>query len=357
MTAPFGVYVHIPFCAKRCDYCAFATFTDRFHLESAYVDAVLADIERCIADGSLRVATSVFVGGGTPSIIDPHHLARIISAIPVADGVEITVECNPDTVSPELFDIYVAAGVNRISFGVQSMVPDVLEALGRTHDPDGVSDAVSQARAAGIDRLNLDLIYGGAGESLEQWRTTIDRTIELAPDHVSAYALTVEAGTPLADDPSRHPDDDDQADKYLLADRLFSAAGLVNYEISNWAAPGQECSHNLLYWRQGDYLGFGSGAHSHDDGRRWWNVRTPDRYIERIVAGESPESSSETLDPDRRRIEGLQLSLRTVEGVPSESLAEDDIDDLDGLIIQDGDRLRLTIEGRLLANEVAVRLR
>lgn len=357
MTTPFGVYIHIPFCTKRCDYCAFATFTDRFHLEDAYVDAMLADVERHRADGTLRTATSIFVGGGTPSIIDPSRLAEVIAAVPVTDDVEITVECNPDTVSMELFDVYVAAGVNRISFGVQSMVPSVLIALGRTHDPDSVARAVAQARAAGIDRLNLDLIYGGAGETVEQWRTTIERTIELAPDHVSAYALTIEAGTPLADDPSRHPDDDDQADKYLLADRLLSAAGLHNYEISNWASEGQECAHNLLYWRQGDYLGFGSAAHSHEDGRRWWNVRTPDRYIELIASAKSPESSSEDLDLERRRIEGLQLSLRTIDGVPAGSLAADDLEELDGLVERDGDRLRLTIEGRLLANEVAVRLR
>jgi len=303
------------------------------------------------------MVTSVFVGGGTPSIINPKLLVEVLNSFPLRDDAEVTVECNPDTVSLELFATYVAGGVNRISFGVQSMVPSVLAALGRTHNPASVERAVHMARDAGIKRINLDLIYGGAGETIEQWRETIVETLKLEPDHVSAYALTVEAGTALADDPSRHPDDDDQADKYLIANSMFAEARLTNYEISNWATPSQECEHNLLYWRQGNYLGVGCAAHSHVDGRRWWNVRTPERYIERISAGQSPESSSEFLDEEHRRVEGLQLSLRTREGVPSNSLGESDLEELEGLITRDGDRLQLTVEGRLLANEVAVRLR
>jgi putative oxygen-independent coproporphyrinogen III oxidase len=357
MTDPFGVYIHIPFCAKRCDYCAFATWTDRGHLEDAYLDALGADIGRAIGDDRLPVATSVFVGGGTPSLVDPKRLGNILRMIPVTDDAEITVECNPDTVSAETFIEYVAAGVNRISFGVQSMVPHVLDALGRTHDPAAVARAVDWARDAGIGQLNLDLIYGGTGESIEDWQSTIERVLALGPDHVSAYALTVEAGTPLAEDPSRHPDDDDQADKYLLADRLLTATGFHNYEISNWAHPGCESRHNFLYWRQGEYLGFGCAAHSHVDGRRWWNLRTPERYIDAVVAGVTTEAASEELDSDGRRIEGLQLSLRTIEGVPLDALGAEDRDELGGLVEQHGDRLVLTVEGRLLANEVAVRIR
>jgi oxygen-independent coproporphyrinogen-3 oxidase len=247
--------------------------------------------------------------------------------------------------------------VNRLSFGVQSLSADVLRSLGRDHDPDTVVRAVGIARSGGIKRLNLDLIYGGAGESLSDWRHTIEQVVALKPDNVSAYALTNEAGTPLADDPSRHPDDDDQADKYLLANELLSDAGFVNYEISNWAKPGQECEHNLLYWRQGNYRGFGCAAHSHQDGRRWWNVRTPDRYIELVASNEGVEVSSEDLDPERQRVEGLQLSLRTREGVPRESLSETDITLLDSLIVVSGETITLSTEGRLLANEVAVRLR
>jgi oxygen-independent coproporphyrinogen-3 oxidase len=305
----------------------------------------------------MPIASSVFVGGGTPSLVDPERLGKIVASIPIVDGAEITIECNPESVTNEHIAAYLSAGVNRLSFGVQSLSADVLRSLGRDHDPDTVVRAVGIARSGGIKRLNLDLIYGGAGETLNDWRQTIEQVVTLKPDHVSAYALTIEAGTPLADDPSRHPDDDDQADKYLLANELLSDAGFVNYEISNWAKSGQECEHNLLYWRQGNYRGFGCAAHSHQDGRRWWNVRTPDRYIELVASNEGVESSSEDLDPERQRVEGLQLSLRTREGVPRESLSESDIDLLDSLIVVSGETIRLSTEGRLLANEVAVRLR
>jgi oxygen-independent coproporphyrinogen-3 oxidase len=269
-------------------------------------------------------------------------------------GAEVTVECNPDDVTTELLRTYVAAGVNRVSIGVQSMVPHVLAALGRTHAPANVEAAVRSVREAGVPTFNLDLIYGGAGESLDDWRTTVHVALALQPPHISAYALTVEAGTPLAADPARHPDDDDLADKYELADDLLVAAGLPNYEVSNWALPGHECRHNVLYWQQGDYLGFGSAAHSHRAGRRWWNVRTPERYIAAVEAGEPTEAGGESLDDDTRRIEGLQLSLRMTDGVPIDAL---DAEGLDGLVDVTGGRVRLTRAGRLLANEVSLRLR
>jgi len=357
VTEPFGAYIHIPFCSRRCDYCAFATWTDRDHLMSDYLDAVATAITRALGDQSLPLVTSIFVGGGTPSRVDPVRLAEVILLIPVIDGAEITIECNPESATAAHFKAYAAAGVNRISFGVQSMSPRVLQALGRDHHPETVVEAVALARSGGIERLNLDLIYGGAGETLQDWEFTLEQVIDLSPDHVSAYALTVEAGTPLADDPSRHPDDDDQADKYLLADSMLSSAGFTNYEISNWAKPNNECAHNLLYWRQGDYLGFGCAAHSHRSGRRWWNVRTPERYIDLIQSNDSAEASAEDLDPERRRIEGLQLSLRTREGVPADSLSTSDRELLEPLIVIDGENLVLSTEGRLLANEVAIRLR
>jgi oxygen-independent coproporphyrinogen-3 oxidase len=348
--AAFGAYVHIPFCAARCDYCAFATWTDRHHLMASYVDACVADAARVE-----RAATSVFFGGGTPSLLPGDELARLLAAVPRAADAEVTVECNPETVSPALFDAYREAGVNRLSFGVQSMVPSVLAALGRAHDPASVVQALGWARAAGFTSFNLDLIYGGAGESVDDWRRTLDEVVALKPPHVSAYALTVEPGTPLAADPARHPDDDDQADKYVLADTVLGAAGLQSYEISNWARPGHECRHNLLYWSQGDYIGIGCAAHSHVAGRRWWNVRTPERYIALVAAGESVVAADEVLGEDERRVEALQLSLRTRAGVPSASL---DADNLDGLLepaAADGN-VRLTVAGRLLANEVAHRL-
>ena len=206
----------------------------------------------------------------------------------------------------------------------------------------------------GFASFNLDLIYGGAGESLADWESTVRTSLALAPPHVSAYALTVEAGTPLALDPARHPDDDDQADKYLLADALLTAAGLASYEISNWARPEHECHHNLLYWSQGDYLGVGCAAHSHRTGRRWWNVRTPERYLALMEGGASAEGGCEELDAEAQRMEALQLSLRTARGVPLGAL---DLDGLHGLVSSDGQRVVLTRDGRLLANDLSTRLR
>ena len=349
----FGVYVHIPFCRHRCDYCAFATWTDRDHLMVAYVDAVIADIARAVEEG-MPVADTVFFGGGTPTRLAPELLASIVAAIPVADNAEITVECNPDDVTVEMMKTYVATGVNRISMGVQSMVDHVLQSLNRTHDPANVVGAIAAARSAGISSINLDLIYGVHGESVDDWRTTVEQTIASQPTHISAYGLTVEAGTPLADDPSRHPDDDDQADKYILADDLFTAAGLMNYEISNWALAGHECRHNQVYWSQGNYTGFGCAAHSHRDGRRWWNVRTPDRYIDCVAKNETVEASHEVLDGPTRAREALELSLRTSQGVPKDAL---DSVFLGDLVTEIGNRVVLTRKGRLLGNEVSLHLK
>lgn len=353
----FGVYVHVPFCRHRCDYCAFATFTDRDHVIADYLGALKQDIARAV-DAGLPTATSVFVGGGTPTRVPPEALMEVVSSIPVTAGAEITVECNPDDCSDSLMDTYRSGGVNRVSIGVQSLQSHVLRALGRTHDPDNVVRAVTAARSQGIDNVNLDVIYGAHGESCEDWERTLEGVVALEPSHVSAYGLTVEAGTPLADDPARHPDDDIQADMYESADLILSRAGLVNYEISNWARPGRECRHNLLYWHQGDYRGFGSAAHSHDGGRRWWNVRTPERYIDLVRAGRSPESAHEDLDPETRRREGLQLALRMANGVPAEAFDPRDRADFAHLLEETDDRrLRLNRSGRLLANEIALRLR
>jgi oxygen-independent coproporphyrinogen-3 oxidase len=352
-----GVYVHIPFCASRCDYCAFATWTDRGHLVDSYLEAVRADVVTTMHRAE-AVATSVFVGGGTPSLVPAEGLARVLEAVVVAPGAEVTVECNPETVTPALLATYRDAGVTRLSFGVQSMVPSVLGALGRAHTPGTVEQAVAWARAAGFESFNLDIIYGGAGESVADWATTVERVLALDPPHISAYGLTVEPGTPLALDLARHPDDDVQAARYLEAEARLTAAGLASYEISNWARPGHECRHNELYWAQGDYLAFGCAAHGHRDGVRYWNVRTPERYIDAVTGGRSPVSGSEELDAETRRLEGLQLALRTRLGVPPRSLPLDDADALlDRLVeVRDG-RAVLTIDGRLLANEVALRLR
>ncbi len=349
---PFGVYVHVPFCASKCDYCAFATWTDRHHLTDDYLAALHTEIGRAVAAG-MPTATSVFVGGGTPSMVDGRALGAVIAAVPVADGAEITVECNPDDVTDDLLLAYRAAGVNRISLGVQSMSSHVLGALGRRHDQRNVRLAVEAIRRVGMPSVNLDVIYGAAGESVDDWRHTVETLVDFEVPHVSAYALTIEAGTPLAEQPDRHPDDDDQADKYELVDDLLTAVGLENYEISNWALPGHECLHNLLYWRQQDYRGFGCAAHSHRDGRRWWNVRTPDRYIDCVERGEPTEAAGETLDVATRRFERLELLLRMPDGVPLDALPGAE---LPGLVDRIGDRWVLTRRGRLLANEIATRL-
>jgi oxygen-independent coproporphyrinogen-3 oxidase len=362
VTPSFGVYVHVPFCASRCDYCDFATWTDRAHLVDDYVDACVADVAQRVAAGSLPPATSVFFGGGTPSLLDAPQLIRILDVVPRVEGAEVSVECNPDSVDEAKLGAYRAAGVDRLSFGVQSMAPHVLASLGRTHDPANVRRAVTAARTVGFERLNLDLIYGAPGESLDDWRATLDEAIDLAPGHVSAYALTVEPATPLgravADGTRTPPDDDDQADKYAIADERLRAAGLDWYEVSNWARPGDPCRHNLLYWRQDDYVGIGCAAHGHTDGRRWWNVRTPERYVERVAAGRSPEAGAEALDPERRAEEAFLLALRTREGAACAAAAAAEVDELQelGLVERRTDRVVLTRAGRLMANEVTVRL-
>jgi putative oxygen-independent coproporphyrinogen III oxidase len=359
--AAFGVYVHIPFCATRCDYCDFATWTDRDHLIGAYVDGCVSDLERRTADG-MPPATSVFFGGGTPSLLPADQLVRILAAVPRADDVEVTVECNPDSVDLAKLVAYRAAGVNRLSFGVQSLRPHVLAALGRTHDTANVARAVGWARTAEFEQLNLDLIYGTPGESLDDWRATLDGVLALGPPHVSAYALTVEPATPLgrrvATGVAPGPDDDDQAEKYEAADRALAAAGLDWYEISNWARPGFECRHNLLYWSQGDYVGIGCAAHGHTDGRRWWNVRTPERYVDRIAARRSAESGAESLDDRAREEERLGLVLRTRGGLDASAAPAPVIEDLvaAGLVERTDDRVTLTRRGRLLATDVTARL-
>jgi oxygen-independent coproporphyrinogen-3 oxidase len=368
--ADFGTYVHVPFCVARCDYCDFATWTDRFHLVDDYVEACVADVGR----RRLPPSTSVFVGGGTPSLLPPESMARILGAIDRVPGAEVTVECNPDSVDEGKLRGYAAAGVNRVSIGVQSMRAHVLVSLGRTHDPDNVRRAVDAARAAGIERVNLDLIYGAPGERVDDWLATLDAALALRPTHVSAYALTVEPGTPLgsavAAGTRAAPDDDDQALKYELADDRLAAAGYGWYEISNWAQPGEECRHNLLYWRGGEYAGIGCAAHGHTrdraDGssRRWWNVRTPERYVAAVAAGEGVEAAHEVLDAPAASLERVVLALRTHDGIkldapeaeaPGMHACLDELVDA-GLLARTPDRAILTRRGRLLANEVAARV-
>jgi putative oxygen-independent coproporphyrinogen III oxidase len=354
--APFGVYVHVPFCASRCDYCAFATYTDRDHLMAAYAEACATEARRAAVREGLPPATSVFVGGGTPSRLPAGLLVGVLGAIARAPGCEVTVECNPEDVTPALLDAYQGAGVTRISLGVQSTAPHVLAGLGRRHRPEAALAAAVLVGRAGFASWSMDLILGGAGETDADWERSLADVLDLdqPPPHVSAYALTVEPGTPLARDRSRHPDEDAQADRYERADAVLAAAGYAWEEISNWALPGHECRHNQLYWAQGDYRGIGSAAHSHRAGRRWWNVRTPERYVQAVQADEPATAAAEVLDDRQRAFEGLALALRTPAGVPTAALPE--APELAGLVERRGGRAVLTLRGRLLANAVTARL-
>jgi oxygen-independent coproporphyrinogen-3 oxidase len=333
---PFGVYLHVPFCTTRCGYCDFNTYTSA-ELgpgveRTAYADQVVAELTlaRTVlsgADARLRPVSSVFVGGGTPTLLPSADLARMLGAVAelfgLAPGAEVTTEANPDSVTPESLAALRSAGFTRISFGMQSAVPHVLATLDRTHTPGRVADAVRWARAAGFDQVSLDLIYGTPGESARDWRESLDAVLDLAPDHVSAYALIVEEGTRLAARIKRGelamPADDDLADAYLVADEVLSAAGYSWYEVSNWAASRDSataCRHNLGYWRSDDWWGVGPGAHSHVGGVRWWNVKHPAAYAARLAAGASPAQARELLTEEEARVEQVLLTVRLAEGCP-----------------------------------------
>jgi oxygen-independent coproporphyrinogen-3 oxidase len=374
---PFGVYVHVPFCRVRCGYCDFNTYTAeelgpaggvRGASRSTYAEAAVAEVRRmrsALGDAGLAVDT-VFFGGGTPTLLDPADLALVLRAIDdeigLAPGAEVTTEANPDSVDLASLERLREAGFTRVSFGMQSAVDHVLRVLDRTHDPLRVPVVVEAARRAGFDQVSLDLIYGTPGESLADWETTVDAALACGPDHVSAYSLIVEDGTALARRVRRGelpmPDDDDLADKYLLADERLAAAGLEWYEVSNWARDdASRCRHNLLYWTGGDWWGVGPGAHSHVGGVRWWNVRHPAAYADRIASGASPAHAREVLSPEDRRVEQVLLELRLRDGLPVRTLddagraAVPDLVDR-GLLTAADDRLVPTREGRLLADAV-----
>lgn len=355
-TAPrFGVYVHVPFCRLRCDFCAFATSTDRDHLMGAYMAACVTELGRARSREGIPPATSVYFGGGTPSRLPADTLVEILDAVDRAPGAEVTVECNPEDVTPARLATYRTGGVTRLSLGVQSTSPAVLAGLGR-HGSERAGQAARAVHEAGFASWNVDLIFGGPGETDRDWEASLAATVGRpgAPPHLSAYALTVEPGTALAADPNRHPDDDAQAARYELADRILTAAGYRWEEISSWARPGHTCRHHRLYWEQGDYRGIGPAAHSHRAGHRWWNVRTPDRYVAAVGAGRSPVAGEEVLTPAQRRFEALVLQLRTRAGVDAAALP--DVPELAGLVDRKDGRAVLTVRGRLLANQVTARL-
>jgi putative oxygen-independent coproporphyrinogen III oxidase len=348
----FGIYVHVPFCRFRCDYCAFATYTDRDGLMERYAAACATEVSRARDDEGIPPATSVYFGGGTPSRLPAELLVTVLGAIPRADRAEVTVECNPEDVTVERLTAYRSGGVTRISLGVQSTVPHVLGGLGRRHGTEQALEAAQLVAEAGFPSWSMDLIMGGAGETDADWGRSLTDLLSLRapPPHVSAYALTVEPGTPLAATPDRHPDDDTLADRYAMADAVLGQAGMGWEEISNWALPGHRCRHNNLYWEQVEYRGIGSAAHSHRGGRRWWNVRTPERYLAAIDEGRSATAAEEVLTGEQQQFEGLALALRTPTGVPADVLP--DRPELAGLVARRDGRAVLTLRGRLLANAV-----
>lgn len=411
----FHVYVHVPFCRVRCGYCDFNTYTPRelageggtadgaasalvgpsprasLPLGPAPTAPLGADpatyagaVERelALATRALRAsgvpdrpAATVFLGGGTPTMLPVRDLARVLRAVEssfgIVPGAEVTTEANPDSVDAAALRELAAAGFTRVSFGVQSFVPGVLATLDRTHDAARVPQVVAWAREAGL-AVSLDLIYGTPGETLADWERSLREAVALAPDHISAYALTVEEGTALHRRVRRGelpaPTDDDEAAKYELADAMLAAAGYGWYEISNWARTSADrCRHNVAYWENQDWWGVGPGAHSHVGGVRWWNVKHPRAWGGRLAAGESPAAAREILDDDARHLEDLLLRTRLSAGYPLADLRPHAREEAHGLVADGlatlvegrdgaGDRLVLTRRGRLLADTVVHRL-
>jgi len=376
-----GIYLHVPFCRRRCDYCDFNTYADRDALIPDYVAALHADIDAVAAGGPGAFAPpdvedrdwpafdSLFVGGGTPTLLPADDLAGVVRHVrrrfPFADDAEVTVEANPETVDAAKLVALLDAGITRLSIGAQSFAPHVLDALGRWHEPGAPVRAVATAHEAGLERVSLDLIYGTPGESSDDWEHSVRTALNTGIGHLSAYALTVEPGTEYARrvrlGTATAPDDDVQAARMEQVDAWAADVGLARYELSNWARPGQESVHNRVYWRGGDWLGIGAGAHGHWRGRRWWCARSPERYIRAALAGTSTVAGSEVPDAGQRRAERLMMGLRLTEGVDRRAVAPLDVRavaDLAaaGLLTATDDRIALTPAGMRLASAVTLRL-
>jgi putative oxygen-independent coproporphyrinogen III oxidase len=378
-SGPFGLYVHVPYCAVRCGYCDFNTYlpgeVGSGGDPQSWLDAALAEItlSRRLLGSTAPPLDTIFFGGGTPTLMAPSALVSLVTAardtFGLREGAEVTTEANPESVTPDGLRELGDGGINRISFGMQSAVPHVLAALDRRHTPGRVTQAVGWAREAGFGQVSVDLIYGAPGESDVDWVASVKAAIALAPDHISAYALVVEEGTRLARQVRagevQAPDDDELAARYQVADTLLEDAGYRWYEVSNWARPGAECRHNLGYWQDGSWWGVGPGAHSfvggRDSGVRWWNVRQPAAYAARLASGRSPAAARELLGADERRFERLMLEVRLRPG-----LAAADLDDAtrvqaeqlarEGLLSRMHGHFVLTRHGRLLADLVVRRL-
>lgn len=369
-------YIHIPYCVRRCGYCDFNTYTpaelaisnDLSETSRSYIDLLVREIDfaRQISDAS--IVPTIFFGGGTPTLMESKDLGRVISTIgerfEIGREAEITTEANPDTVTKEKLATLREAGFNRISFGMQSAVPHVLRALDRTHNPENVLKATTWAREVGFQEISVDLIYGTAGESIADWELTVDAALSLPITHISAYALIVENGTKLGAQVKRGevvmPDDDQTADKYAIADDKFTAAGFDWYELSNWSKPGSECRHNLAYWNGDNWWGAGAGAHSHIDGRRFWNVKHPAAYTQKVLESGNPMQEQEILTSAEARTEEIMLQIRLATGLQISSLSSSEQSSLFGFLQQghllqpfwsDG-RVVLSQSGRLIADRI-----
>lgn len=359
-----GLYVHIPFCLTRCGYCDFNAYAGLDHLAGPYVEALRREAE-LVAGGWQGVPfNSIFFGGGTPTTLASATIGSLIEAFRerfvVLPDAEVACEANPDTVDANSLAGLRRSGVTRLSMGVQSFDADVLASLQRIHSADSARRAYRAAKEAGFDNVNLDLIYGAEGETLDSWRRTLEEAVALRPEHLSCYALTIEPNTMLgrqvAAGMARAPDPDRQADMYELACETLSSAGYRHYEVSNWALPGRECRHNLGYWEGRPYLGLGAGAHSFRAGRRWWNLRPPHQYIESLAANRLPIGGEERILDEGEKLEALLLGLRVDRGVPDSWVPSQVAEDLigRGLARVRGSRFALTDRGMLLASEVVL---
>ena len=370
-------YIHIPYCVKRCGYCDFNTYTPAElkistgleQISNSYIDLLLQEIDlvREQIVGEITVP-SIFFGGGTPSLMQPNDIGRVISKIKTEFDLplnsEITLECNPDTVTKDSLENFKKVGINRVSFGMQSAVPHVLATLDRTHKPENLAQATTWANEVGISEISVDLIYGTPGESITDWQTSIDSALALPITHISAYALIIEEGTKLAAQIKRgevpEVDDDLVADKYLIADKAFKEAGFEWYELSNWSKPGSESKHNMAYWNGDNWWGAGPGAHSHLDGKRFWNVKHPNLYKERIQNKQSAVADSEVLKKDQIESERLMLLLRLPSGIEKQTLNQIQLSELSEFVESghldranwNQGRASLTLNGRLIADRI-----
>lgn len=367
--SPFGIYVHVPFCATRCGYCDFNTYTPA-ELGDANPDGWLAALRVELKLAATRLGVppevqTVFVGGGTPSLLGGDGLASVLDAVrdhfTLAADAEVTTEANPESTSPRLFADLRAAGFTRISLGMQSVSPRVLAALDRVHSPGRPLAAAKEASAEGFDHVSIDLIYGTPGEADDDLRRSVGTAIGAGVDHVSAYALVVEDGTALARRVRRGemaaPDDDVLAQRYELVDAALRDAGFDWYEVSNWSRPGGECRHNLGYWTGGEWWGAGPGAHGFVGATRWWNVKHPGAYAKTLAGGQLPVADFEELTAEERHTEDVMLRLRLRTGLPLRLLGDAerrraDVAVADGLVERNAESLILTDRGRLLADAV-----